>query len=105
MVVASGEGDLSDLCGVCSFAGEVADRDHYTRVLIDLLGVTPNLDGKAHAALGHHFASRMKHLDRTSVVIPLEYRSGIGELIVLSEGVRYRLFDKLEEATDWLLQP
>jgi hypothetical protein len=101
-VVANGDAGLPEFIGLADLVGAIARGHRHRKVLIDLLGVHPQLAFTEHLQLGTHLGRLAEDFDRVATVVPASQRTGASEKAAQKTGIGLRTFTDPGAAIDWL---
>src|SRR5436309_2293114 len=89
-VEAAGPATLADHCGFVDLIAAVCAGAAYTRVLVDMLGLQPQLSFTDHLQLGAYVAEKFKGLHRAATVVAPAARVGASEKAAQKLGAHLR---------------
>ena len=101
LAVLTGEATLSAFRAAGALIREFCSAEGQTQVLIDLLGLTPELSQDDHHALGVFLGDAFRGL-QVAVVVPAVERVGTSEEVARSAGAHLRTFTSLQDGEAWL---
>ena len=98
----SGPATLADLCGAADMLATIAERAGHKRLVVNMLGIEPQLTFTEHLQLGTYVGARFERLDRVATVVTPLNRSGVSEKVAQKTGARLQAFTDLAEAMSWI---
>lgn len=101
LAVITGATTLSAYRASAALISEFCRSEGQSRVLIDLLGATPDMSAEDHQALGTFLGAAFQGL-QIAVVVPAVERVGTGEEVAQAAGAHLRTFTSLLDAEAWL---
>lgn len=106
LIIASGSAALPELCALADFGATVASLRGCNRALFDMLALRNQMTREERYQLGNHIAASLSNLARVAAVLPPQEVTswGAGD-VAADRGLRLRMFENLQDADGWLLEP